>query len=261
MTTITVRKLEYGEQLQVGESMSNANTGGCGAVDIPTAVSNSLDAFEHDPLFRYRFDTPVRRHSLARFLNSNTGVQDSPGRAAERASQRIDFTSVYTQLVHRRACWTAENAASMVGYVVPEHEPDTFDKLLEQLSPLLALSHGALSSPEQKRRSTEIHTKADKAIQDVLGERRDAMLYITVVCTAPAAQGRGYASALLRIATATADTEKRATWLISSNAANAAWYALFGFRTRAEIVLGAENPTWRGAPVVLMLLCARGRGC
>ena len=122
---------------------------------------------------------------------------------------------------------------------VPEHEPDPFDTLLEQLSPLRALAHSALSSPEQKRvrllslssfpclatpaltlpgsqhptrpdarsltpqRSTEIHTKTDNAIDTVLGARRDTMLYITVVCTAPAAQGRGYASALLRIATAT----------------------------------------------------------
>ncbi len=52
------------------------------------------------------------------------------------------------------------------------------------------------------KRRKELIDKADQAIKDVLGDRRDSMFYIGIVWTAPAEQGHGYASALIRIVTA-----------------------------------------------------------
>ena len=53
-----------------------------------------------------------------------------------------------------------------------------------------------------------------------------------------------------------ADKEKRSSWLISSNPANEGFYNTLGFKTEKEILLGDDNPTWTGPPIVVALVRA-----
>lgn len=47
------------------------------------------------------------------------------------------------------------------------------------------------------KRWEELKDKMNPVIQDVIGDKVDEMIYIDLVATAPACQGRGYAGAIL----------------------------------------------------------------
>ena len=51
-----------------------------------------------------------------------------------------------------------------------------------------------------------------------------------------------------------ADEHKRSTWLFSSNTANIPFYNHFGFQVKGQYVLGDDNPTYEGPPVVVVLV-------
>ena len=51
------------------------------------------------------------------------------------------------------------------------------------------------------QRSKEVQDKTLKAIEEVIGARKDSMMYLRDIMTAPEKQGRGYASTLIRIVT------------------------------------------------------------
>lgn len=52
-----------------------------------------------------------------------------------------------------------------------------------------------------------------------------------------------------------ADAQGRAVSLTSSNPANTVFYTSLGFTEKAKIILGNDNPTWQGLPVVLLIVC------
>ena len=56
------------------------------------------------------------------------------------------------------------------------------------------------------QRSKEVQDKTPKAIEEVISARKDSMMYLRDIMTAPEKQGRGYASALIRIVTAKVTT-------------------------------------------------------
>ncbi|KAF7798331.1 hypothetical protein EIP86_009552 [Pleurotus ostreatoroseus] len=257
---IPARQLEYGAHTLAARS--RAHTHPDASPDIPTAVAAALDAFADDPLGAYIADTP-----------------DSPGPAAERAAERAELAATYAQLVHRRRAWTVDGV-SVVGYTpyrtserrgVPtlsdaavrsrrfpgDAKPaaqDPLDALLRRLHPLWF--RRVVLSREQKKRLDEIKDRVAQAAAAALGPRLSTTAYIGLVCTARAAQGRGYASALIARVTAQADRERRGTWLVSSNTANEGFYNSVGFVTRGEIVVGEGNKTWGRPPVVMHLVRA-----
>jgi hypothetical protein len=51
------------------------------------------------------------------------------------------------------------------------------------------------------------------------------------------------------------------TWLQSSNIANTEFYNSHGFFTIAEVVVGENNPTWDGEPVVVSIVRPRLENC
>lgn len=51
-----------------------------------------------------------------------------------------------------------------------------------------------------------------------------------------------------------ADKEGRSVWLISSNVINTEFYGSFGFVSKADVVMGDENPTWTEQPVIVRLV-------
>lgn len=101
------------------------------------------------------------------------------------------------------------------------------------------------------------------------------MFFIQLIATMPAYRRHGYASALVNMATAEAstshpqlensshythlllqaDTQGRASWLVSSNISNEPFYNSLGFSTRANVILGDDNPTWHKPPVVVKIVC------
>ncbi len=61
----------------------------------------------------------------------------------------------------------------------------------------------------------------------------------------------------LNIFACQADAEGRDSWLASSNvAANTGFYNSLGYNTIAMFVVGEDNPTWKGSPIVVAIVRA-----
>lgn len=106
----------------------------------------------------------------------------------------------------------------------------------------------------------------------MLGEREKDMVHLGLLATAPAAQGRGYGTQLIKSITdivsvysipitcrmfnsRQADAEGRATHLTSSNMKNVPFYESLGFKIVGEILLGDDDPTHDGPPIHVPLVC------
>jgi len=96
--------------------------------------------------------------------------------------------------------------------------------------------------------------KTGLIVEKVIGQRKDDMIYLSLLATDPAFQGRGYGSALVEHVTSIADAQDRAAWLISSNNGNTAFYNSHGFFSAGEVILGNDNPTWNQAPVIVPVM-------
>lgn len=123
---------------------------------------------------------------------------------------------------------------------------------------------------------------AAAGVENILGkERMKEMIRVYILACHPDHQRRGYGTALVKTITylvrsyfdvrlrgaklqslltferrsSKADADDRETWLLSSNIANVTFYSRFGFEKVAEVVLGANNPTYDGPPVRLPLVC------
>ncbi|KAJ3536140.1 hypothetical protein NM688_g6877 [Phlebia brevispora] len=208
------------------------------AAEISTAADNAVAAFNDNPLYRYVTDTP-----------------DSHDTPLHRASHKAEYSALLTQLVHRGTAWTLGDGAAVVGYLpAKESEPDwSFDKLVQWIIPYAFAYEKVLLSKEQNKRRKEVRDKWEKAVDEVLGARRDAMMSVYIAMTAPAKQGRGYGSMLVRVVSAKADEQKRSIWLIS-NGVNEVFYKSLGYKTRATVVVGDDNPTWTQSPVPLHVM-------
>lgn len=94
----------------------------------------------------------------------------------------------------------------------------------------------------------------EEAATTCLGSSMLQMRSIASLATDPCYQRRGYATALLNSLCELADSERRSTWLFSSNQKNDAFYESFGFVRLGEAVIGRDNPTWKGEPVSMSLM-------
>ncbi|KAJ8496080.1 hypothetical protein ONZ51_g1359 [Trametes cubensis] len=108
------------------------------------------------------------------------------------------------------------------------------------------------NTDELNARKSEFRVKIQKMVQTAFGEKAKDMYYIHILGTAPEAQGRGYASALVNAVTAMADVEGRDTWLITADATP--FYERLGFAVVQEDSLGAENPNWSSKPVSICIM-------
>lgn len=112
----------------------------------------------------------------------------------------------------------------------------------------------------------------NEAVSRTIGDQADKMWYIDSLATDPGSQGQGFGGALLDsiatfvrhklvlrdtqnlTTTLQADILSDTTWLQSSNIDNTGFYNSHGYFTVAEIVLGEDNPTWDGKPVVVSIV-------
>ena len=90
--------------------------------------------------------------------------------------------------------------------------------------------------------------------EEKLGDSEAEMITLSLLATSPQYQGRGYGSALVKQITDIADTRGRDVVLFSSNIANVPFYYGLGFKTIGQVVLGNDNPTYEGAPVLVDLV-------
>ncbi|KAJ3536139.1 hypothetical protein NM688_g6878 [Phlebia brevispora] len=209
-----------------------------GYTDIPRAVQSTNDAFKTDPMTRYVIETP-----------------DKSDTTLHRVSHDANLFATYASLVHKGTAWTIEDGSSIVSYhPAKESQPDwSVDKLIRRILPYVFAYRKYLQSPEQRKRDQEVSDKVDKIIEEAIGERTDAMIYLNMAATAPARQGRGYGSTLARIVITKADEERCAVWLVSSNKLNEKFYNSLGFETKAETTIGDDNPTWSEPPLIVSI--------
>ncbi|KAI0776013.1 hypothetical protein BD413DRAFT_602527 [Trametes elegans] len=109
-------------------------------------------------------------------------------------------------------------------------------------------------TPELKKRKSEFRDKIKLMIQEAFGDGDGVndMYELQVLGTAPEAQGRGYASALVAAVTNMAVAEGRDTFVVSASACT--FYEQLGFVVVSRDVLGGDNPDWDGVPIPVHLL-------
>ncbi|KAI0700775.1 hypothetical protein BC835DRAFT_367096 [Cytidiella melzeri] len=109
-------------------------------------------------------------------------------------------------------------------------------------------------SQEQQRRLNDWVQTSERIANETLGDSRKDMAYLALLATTPVKQGRGYASALVKMVVEEADAQGRMVWLMSSNIVNTGFYNSHGFVTKVKITVGEDNPTWDRPPVVICLM-------
>ncbi|KAH9936895.1 uncharacterized protein BXZ73DRAFT_44979 [Epithele typhae] len=104
------------------------------------------------------------------------------------------------------------------------------------------------------KRRNEFVEAIKKLEEEALGDRAKEMFTLAGLGTAPEAQGKGYASALVQCLLAMADAEGRATSVVTTDAAG--FYALHGFVLVGETWIAKDNPKYDGPPVPVRVLGA-----
>ncbi|KAH9846937.1 hypothetical protein C2E23DRAFT_536501 [Lenzites betulinus] len=107
-------------------------------------------------------------------------------------------------------------------------------------------------SPELAKRKAEFRGKIWSMVRDAFGTEAPDMYDLQILATAPEAQGRGYASALVTTVTNMADAAGRDTWLIT--AGSYTFYEQLGFVVVGKDALGDNNPKWEGKPIPIHLM-------
>ncbi|KZV66562.1 hypothetical protein PENSPDRAFT_755592 [Peniophora sp. CONT] len=109
---------------------------------------------------------------------------------------------------------------------------------------------------EGQKRREEFRKRIEEEVDTGLGESKGDMWYVNVLATRPEAQGKGYASALMRHFADMADSTP--IWLHSSDYANTGFYEYMGYRIRAETMLGENDESWKHDPVHMTLMVKDG---
>lgn len=117
----------------------------------------------------------------------------------------------------------------------------------------------------------------DVATKAAFGDDIGHMLQVVNLATAPAHQGKGYGSALMKRANTevgcqTMTSEERthvdsgclrysqgdrlgcSSWLLSSNIVNTPFYEHCGFTAAKEIIMGDDNPAWTKPPFKMLIV-------
>jgi len=205
------------------------------------------DAFQDDPLERYIRDTPDSKHR-------NRGPHLRKLEILVQVVVIAGFIRHATQITN-----TVDKGSSAVfgSYAAnsPEGKKRASDVILEKaLEKFLAALQKVSDTPQRTERRAELNTKIGAVMQAKIGEKAKDMLNVNVLFTSPEAQGRGYASALVRSITSIADAQQRSTWLASSNIANTGFYNSQGFQTVGYISLGEADRDWKEPPIIVNIM-------
>ncbi|KZV64494.1 hypothetical protein PENSPDRAFT_167437 [Peniophora sp. CONT] len=124
----------------------------------------------------------------------------------------------------------------------------------------LGATRRTLNTAEQNLRSLEIRTKNDAAVKVALGDADVWRLdYLESVWTDPAAQRRGYGSAIVKAICDEADKAGQKMWLQAPDV-NVTFYAAAGFVVEAQFTLGDGNPRWEHKPVGMVVMIREPQG-
>ncbi|PAV21307.1 hypothetical protein PNOK_0393400 [Pyrrhoderma noxium] len=128
------------------------------------------------------------------------------------------------------------------------------DKLKESFFNFLSNTYFLFNYKHLRRRYHELELKVKAAIKDNLGDSVEETVYIDGLATKPAAQGQGYASALMRAVLFTADIRNRSVYLFTGNSNNIAFYETFGYKAVTQFELGKDDPSWEETPVIVTMM-------
>ncbi|KAI0706890.1 hypothetical protein C8T65DRAFT_740445 [Cerioporus squamosus] len=194
--------------------------------DVPQAASNTY--------------TATRVESLVRYV-------DMFGSTPLSAScTKLLIALNYADEVRRGRVYTINNGDSNLSY--REAGEKRSGRLVTWISALV----DPFKSTEARKREKEVVTKLRAMIKSALGERVNDMMELTGLATAPAAQGHGYATALVRVLNEIADAKGRAVYVFTDDAK---WfYEELGYVLVAEDWAGVDNPKWTGDPVPLRIM-------
>ncbi|KZT73054.1 hypothetical protein DAEQUDRAFT_722157 [Daedalea quercina L-15889] len=208
-------------------------------VNVPRAASTKTAAFAHDPLFEYMRNTPDAEES--------------------RLIRLLDYLTNFLQFIvraHVQRALVVDGGYAYVAFGVP----GDITSSLERVASAMIRCIRKARTPEQNKRWSETMEKQDAAIQEAIGERIRGMFCVYDLAAHPDRQGRGYGSALMAAANAKADDLGLASWLVSSNINNTAFYESCGFVTVRQFAVGEDNPTWTKPPVVVSIMVREAHG-
>ncbi|GJE95601.1 GNAT family N-acetyltransferase [Phanerochaete sordida] len=209
--------------------------------NVPTALTTAKHATRGDPMNLYIKDSAGTKQGLTL-------------RGALRAALMY---AMYARDAYQGAIWTVHGGASWMRLGDPQRTPGPLVRTLDRA---LAAALAWTFTGVQLKRRTEYKTKRGAALQGALGARMQEMLSVGGLATHPAWQGRGYASALVRVVADLADARGAACWLVSSNVGNRAFYRARGFEVVRTFVIGEADAAWGKPPVPIEIMVREPRG-
>lgn len=213
--------------------------------DVPEACATLEGSVDDDPLERYLQATP----------------NDHPDSRRYRTGRRMLYRMQFYRGIWDRCAWTIHHGKSVIIINDPRVRRGPLAKILDSLYRRLFRGiRGAFQSKEQKQRSKEFMTKMERSVEEHIGDRLNEMFEIGSLVTAIEYRGRGYATALVRVATDLADFRGASTWLASSNTVNRGFYHSLGFQIIDTFYLGGENPSWNGKHIPIDIMVREPRG-
>ncbi|KAI0674503.1 hypothetical protein C8Q78DRAFT_599561 [Trametes maxima] len=195
--------------------------------DVPAAVNTHKRAFVNSLLLKYIITADTSflsrlRPWLVRFL-------------------------AFVDYVHCRRMLTIDHGAAFLIYKKPEdkHTPHWLARFLTFLL-------NGLCPAELVKRRSECSDVMKATVQDAFGGAQHDMYEIYGLATAPKAQGRGYAKALVGAVTDMGDAEGRNVWVLTSDARP--FYERLGFAVVNKTHVGVDNPAWKHGPVEVCVM-------
>ncbi|EMD40900.1 hypothetical protein CERSUDRAFT_111480 [Gelatoporia subvermispora B] len=209
--------------------------------NIPRAIETHQDAFTDDPLRGYLRDTPDSKRSYW-----------------QKERRVIEDTVFLPIMIVKKQALTVGDGDSLAIY---EPAPNTkrsggcIDRIVTGVLRATGRAINKLcDSPCQNKRTQALLSELDALADQVLGDQRREMVYLSLLATAREKQGRGYGSTLVRAVTEIADEQGRSTWLVSSNIENTGFYESCGFEVVGEVAAGEDDPSWNKPPVIVRIM-------
>ncbi|KAI0722871.1 hypothetical protein C8Q76DRAFT_793872 [Earliella scabrosa] len=147
--------------------------------------------------------------------------------------------------IRRQCMLTIDDGTAFLKYTSPEKEDPWYVGLVSVII-------GLFSSAETKKRRQEYGKLLGALAKETFGDRLSGMYKIIGLGTDPEVQGRGYGTALMRHVLEQSDAEGRDCCLVTTDAHR--FYESLGFSVVRTGVVGADNPTWHGEPVIIRIM-------
>ncbi|KAF9482923.1 hypothetical protein BDN70DRAFT_874337 [Pholiota conissans] len=143
-------------------------------------------------------------------------------------------------------------SALMVAFPNFFGEKTPFERFIDTL--WVRILETGKKTEEQAKRAQETNEKSKAALDATIRDRLEDMIFLGLLATEPASQGKGYGGALLEAINDYADKHNKAMWLTSSNILNEPFYNSHGFKAVATFYMGDGNPAWTEKPIPIQLM-------